>query len=65
MKRKVFLVTGSDECFIGTVRDILTEDDAPGAHTANSVIRGLVDEMIFGDFEYSRGVGMRITIQIR
>ncbi len=47
MKRKVFLVTESDECFIGTVKDILTEDDAPGAHTANSVSRGSVDEMDF------------------
>ena len=65
MKRKVFLATESDECFIGTVKDVLTEDDAPGAHTANSVIRGLVDEMIFGEFEYSEGVGMRVTIQIR
>ncbi len=62
MRRKVFLVTESDECFIGTVKDILTEDDTLGAHTANSVIRGIVDEMVFdaSDFETRR-----ISIQIR
>ena len=62
MHRRVFLITESDECLIGTVKDILTEDNAPGAHTANSVIRGIVEGMVFDD---SEGEDKQITIQIR
>lgn len=64
MHRRVFLITESDECLIGTVKDILTEGNVPGAHTANSVIRGIVEEMVFGDFECTNEE-QRISIQIR
>lgn len=62
MRRRVFLVTENDTCLIGTVKDILTEDNAPGAHTANSVVRGIVEGMVFDDFEDE---DKQITIQIR
>ncbi len=63
-RRRVFLVTESDEYLIGTEEDVLSEDGTSGAHTANSVIRGLVEEMVFGDFEYT-DERRQVTIEIR
>ena len=62
MYRRVFLVTESDEYPIGTVGDILTEDNASGAHTASSVIRGIIEEIVFDDLQCK---AKQISIQIR
>ncbi len=62
MRRRVFLVTESDEYLIGTTEDVLTENSVFGTHTANSVIRGIVEGMVFDDFEYE---AKRVRIQIR
>lgn len=62
MRRRVFLVTESDEYLIGTVIDILNSNC--GNHIG-SVIMDIVDEMIFGDHFYIIDTEQKITIQIR
>lgn len=62
MCRKVFLVTESDEYLIGTTEDVLAEDGILGAHTANSVIRGIVEEMVFDVVGHGT---KQVSIQIR
>ncbi|KKM25994.1 hypothetical protein LCGC14_1589350 [marine sediment metagenome] len=62
--RRVFLVTEDDEYPIGTVDSILTEDNIFGAHTANSVIRGVIERMVFGDSDFTDET-KQLLIQIR
>ncbi len=68
--RRVFLVTADDEYLLGAVDDILSDEDLDATiensvlgADANSVVRGIVEEMIFGDFACINGE-QRVSIVI-
>jgi hypothetical protein len=59
MERKIYLITQSDESFIGTVKQVLSDKRNRDLEQA---IRDAVDDLVFGDDDRNCAV---VTIEVR